>query len=232
MPLSASLSISVPLHLLAEPPKEASGPVPALLALHGYAMDAEAMLGVARRLDLSGFLVIALQGPQTTLAPGTEGTSERRPAYHWGVSPHADENRSSHRQAVEAAIGWAVANGADPARISLLGFSQPCSFNYRLALDPPHNRPFRAVVGICGGLPGEWLAESPAAPDGSAASRAASALHVSTTSDPFYPLERVAAFGPALAARFLSSEARLFDGPHRVPSAALPLVREFLLARG
>jgi pimeloyl-ACP methyl ester carboxylesterase len=43
---------------------------------------------------------------------------------------------------------------ADPARVFLLGFSQSCALNYRFAFTHPDR--LRGVVGICGGIPGDW----------------------------------------------------------------------------
>jgi len=200
-----------------------------LLALHGYAMTAEEMHGFLPRLAPPGFLAISIEGPQSTLVPGKESGIDSPRGFHWGVSPRAEENRAVHRAAVEAAIGWAAANGGDPARVSLLGFSQPTSFNYRLALAPPHGHPFRVLIGLCGGVPGEW---SEAEPPATRESRAASALHISTREDPFYKPAKTETFERLLAARFGDVTHRVLEGGHRIPSAALPIIQEQLAVRG
>jgi predicted esterase len=222
--------LELPFHLFAASPREAvSGPAPVLLALHGYAMDAKTMLTLSLRFAPPAFLVISAQGPHSTLLPGAEGAgAERKIGFHWGVAPLPEENRATVRKAVAEAIRWAIELGGDPARISLAGFSQPCSFNYRLALDPPHGRPFRAIVSICGGIPGEWTANEP----GTAASKATSVLHISVKEDPFYSMERIAPFRERLAARFGGVTHSLYDGGHRIPSAANGEVRRFLSDRG
>ena len=223
------LSIPVPLRLFPAPPAgPGPGRPPILLAMHGFAMSALPMLGLARQFAPPGFLIVSVQGPQSAFAPGTS-FPDRKIGFHFGVSPDAEDNRAVHRAAVAAAIGWASENGGDPGRVSLAGFSHPCSFNYRLALDPPHGAPFRAVVGICGGLPGEWGDD---APPGTPASKAAYALHVSTTEDEWYSAETIAPYGRRLGARFATAEHLVFEGPHRAPSAAFPAIREFLAARG
>lgn len=224
----ATLSISVPFQIYCEEtgdaPADPSSPLPVLLTLHGYAMDAVTMLSLTRPMVPAGWLLVSVQGPHTTLVPGSENTPARKNGFHWGVSPNAEENRAAHRDAVTAAIAWAVDRGGDPARISLLGFSQPCSFNYRLAMEPPHGRPFRSLVAICGGIPGEWSTGEP----GTNASSKSAALHVSTREDPFYPLEKVMAFPERLGARFKTVRQVLRDGGHRIPSAASEEVRRFL----
>ena len=47
--------------------------------------------------------------------------------------------------------------------------------------------------------------------------------------DPFYAQERIALFPEKLAERFGAVTHRLYDGGHRIPSAALGDVRAFLL---
>lgn len=225
---TATLSVPVPFRIVTREPGPARRPAPIVLALHGYAMDADVMLELASRFVPERFLLVSVEGPHSTLVPGSEGSDAKR-GFHWGVSPRNDENRALHRAALGTAIAWALENGGDVDRVSLVGFSQPCSYDYRAALHPPHGRAFRAVVGICGGIPGEWTDDEPPATE---ASKIAHALHVGTREDPFYPLERVAAFEKRLAWRFASARHEVYDGGHRVPSAAQDLVSRFLLEHG
>lgn len=225
--VEAFLSVEVPLRLLARKPEGASGPDPVLLGMHGYGMDAESLLQVLVRTAPPGFLVLSLQGPHSTLVTGVDDP-ETKKGFHWGVSPRAEDNRLVHRRAVVAALAWAAANGGDRSRTVLAGFSQPCSFNYRLAADPPEGLRFSAVLSFCGGVPGEWTA--PGAP--TEASGAADVLHVSTNHDPYYPESRIAPYREILATRFRSVAHRRYDGGHRVPSASFADVRAFLEAHG
>jgi predicted esterase len=222
--LSDTLSLEVPLHLTARVPAGVR-PIPVLIGLHGYAMSGEEMMVFLPRLAPEGFLLVSLEGPQSALVPGSE--RQGKVGFHWGVSKRVEEVRGGHRACVAKAIAWAVEHGGDPDRVSLAGFSQPVSHNYRLALDPPHGRPFRALVGICGGIPGEWTDGATAAP-----ARPTAVFHVSARSDEFYSPERIAVFPERLRARFASVTYRLYDGGHRIPSAALPDVRGFLAEHG
>lgn len=223
------LSIPVPLRLFSAPPAEPhEGKAPLLLVTHGYAMDALAMLGLAKRFAPPSFLIVSIRGPQSAYAVGAS-SGEFRTGFHFGVSPDAEDNRAVHRAAVAAAIEWAGGNGGDASRVSLIGFSHSCSFNYRLALNPPNGFPFRAIVGLCGGVPGEW--KDPGAP-GTATSKSTPVLHVSTNEDEWYPPEKVASYRARLEARFACAEHLHFEGGHRVPSAAFPAIREFLNAHG
>ena len=227
VPPRETTSIEVPLQLFPRLP-EARGPFPLLLGLHGYGMHAATLFPLLARMTPEGWGVLAVEGPQSAFLPGEALGPAGARGFHWGVSPRHEDNQAVHRASVAAAIAWSVERGADPSRVSLLGFSQPCSFNYRLALDPPHGLPLRALVGLCGGLPGEWTEPAP----GTASSAAAHALHVSTDADEYYPLERVAPFAALLASRFASARHEIHAGGHRVPSTAIPAIREFLREHG
>jgi predicted esterase len=220
----AVLSVEVPLFLLARRPEGGGGKAPVLLGMHGYGMDAESLLTVLARVAPPSFLVLSLQGPHSTLVTGVDDP-ETKKGFHWGVSPRAEDNRLVHRRAVEAALAWAAAHGGDRARTVLAGFSQPCSFNYRLAANPPDGLPFRAVLAFCGGVPGEWT--GPGEP--TTASEKTDVLHVSTNDDPYYPESRIAPYEAILASRFRSVAHRRYEGRHHVPSKSFPDVRAFLL---
>ncbi len=223
--VEAYLSVEVPLRLLARPPEAGRGPSPILLGMHGYGMDAESLLAVLEKTAPPEFLVLSLQGPHSTLVSGVDDAKQRK-GFHWGVSARAEDNRLVHRRAVAAALAWAADNGGYRSRTVLAGFSQPCSFNYRLAAAPPDGLPFSAVLAFCGGVPGEWT--GPGEP--TAASGAADVLHISTNHDPYYSAARIAPYREILGTRFRSAAHVLYDGGHRVPSASLSDVRAFLEA--
>jgi predicted esterase len=225
-PLETTLSVRVPLRLLSAGATEGSGPAPILIGLHGYGQDADSLLPILLQVAPPAFLVLSLEGPESAYLEGTNTPAPRR-GFHWGVSTRADENRAVHRACVAEAIAWARAHGGDPERVLLFGFSQPCSFNYRLALAPPHGVPFRAIAAICGGIPGEWKSNDP----GTGASRETDVLHVSTREDDIYTLDKISHYRERLASRFRTAAHSLYDGGHRVPSAAAGEVRAFLAAR-
>ncbi len=227
VPVRETTSMEVPLQLFPRLP-EGSNPFPLLLGLHGYGMHAATLFPLLARMAPEGWGVVAVEGPQSAFLPGEALGPAGSRGFHWGVSPRHEDNQTVHRAAVSAALAWSVERGADPARVSLLGFSQPCSFNYRLALAPPHGHPFRTLVGLCGGLPGEWTEAAP----GTAESAATHVLHVSTDADEFYALERVAPFQVLLASRFASARHEIHAGGHRVPSTAIPVVKAFLEEHG
>ncbi|MCM3875629.1 MAG: hypothetical protein NEA02_04345 [Thermoanaerobaculia bacterium] len=224
-PLETTLSVRVPLRVLSARATDGPGPAPVLIGLHGYGQDADSLLPILLQVAPPDSLVLSLEGPESAYLEGTN-TSVPRRGFHWGVSTRAADNRAVHRDCVAEAIAWARAHGGDPERVLLLGFSQSCSFNYRLALAPPEGVPFRAIAAICGGIPGEWKSNEP----GTGASRETDVLHVSTREDDIYSLDKIAHYRERLAARFRSATHSLYDGGHRVPSAAAGEVRAFFAA--
>src|ERR1017187_478206 len=226
--VETTLSIRIPLRLLAAEAAEGRGSAaPILIGMHGYGQDADSLLPVLLRVAPPGSLVLSLEGPESAYLEDTDTFGARR-GFHWGVSTRHEDNRAVHRACVAEAISWAGAHGGDPERVLLFGFSQPCSFNYRLALAPPHGVPFRAIAGICGGIPGEWKSNDP----GTGASRETDVLHVSTREDEIYSLDKIAHYRERLAARFRSAAHSLYVGGHRVPSASANEVKAFLAAHG
>ncbi len=193
--------------------------------MHGYGQDADSLLPVLVQVAPPGFPRSLAGRARVGVSRGRETAVPKR-GFHWGVSTRPDDNRAVHRACVAEAISWAGAHGGDPARVFLFGFSQPCSFNYRLALAPTRGVPFRAIAAICGGIPGEWKANDPGTP----ASRETDVLHISTREDEIYSLDKVAHYRARLTSRFRSAVHSLYEGGHRVPSAAFPEVRAFFEA--
>jgi predicted esterase len=109
---------------------------------------------------------------------------------------------------------------ADPARIFLLGFSQSCALNYRFAFT--HTDRLRGVVGICGGLPGDWDSSR------SYGRTDAAVLHLTGDRDEFYPPSRVAAYGEQLRQRAGDVEMKSYDAGHEITERMREDVRAWL----
>jgi phospholipase/carboxylesterase len=111
----------------------------------------------------------------------------------------------------------------DPARVFLLGFSQTCALNYRFAFT--HARHLRGVVGICGGLPGDWETGE------RYQNTEAAVLHLAGARDEFYPPTLVAGYAARLAVRARDAEVRSYDAGHELTPAMRADVRAWLEAR-
>jgi phospholipase/carboxylesterase len=107
---------------------------------------------------------------------------------------------------------------ADPQRIFLLGFSQTCALNYRFAFTHPNR--LCGVMGICGGLPGDWETSENYKPT------EAAVLHLAGTRDEYYPPSRVADYAERLKLRAPNVEFKSYDAAHEM----VPAMREDMRA--
>jgi phospholipase/carboxylesterase len=110
--------------------------------------------------------------------------------------------------------------GIPPQRRILVGFSQAVALNYRFAATCPDA--VRGVVGICGGLPGDW--------ESSDVSRQinAAVLHIARREDEYYPPKMTTHYAERLRRRAADVEFHLIDGGHQVPSSGHLIVEPWI----
>src|SRR6266850_8274022 len=130
-------------------------PAPLLIALHGYGASKRQMMREAQALVPEGFGIASLQGFHQHMKEPKEPGGPLRFGFGWLTNFHPEESVAIHHRALLDLMQTLIGEGVtDPARIFLLGFSQSCALNYRFAFTYPNR--LRGVVGICGGLPGDW----------------------------------------------------------------------------
>jgi phospholipase/carboxylesterase len=100
---------------------------------------------------------------------------------------------------------------AEAKRIFLLGFSQSCALNYRFAFTHPDH--LRGVIGVCGGLPGDWETSESYQPT------TAAVLHLAGARDEYYPPARVADYEERLRLRAQNVEFKSYDAAHEMAPA-------------
>ncbi len=199
-------------------------PSPLLLALHGYGSSKGFMMREARQHAPEGFAVAALQGPHQHMKEPREKGGPLRYGFGWLTNFRPEESVALHHRAVLDLVASLVARGvARRDRVFLMGFSQSCALNYRFAFT--HAGALRGVVGICGGLPGDWET-NPAYGE-----TRASVLHLSGTRDEFYTPERVAPYAEQLRRRARDVEARAYDAAHEFAPGMRADVRAWLARR-
>ncbi len=198
-------------------------PAPLLIALHGYGSNKGWMLRAARECVPDGFAVAALQGPHQHLKEPKEPGGPLRYGFGWLTNFHAEDSVAVHHRALLDLISNLIAEGvADRNRVFLLGFSQTCALNYRFAFT--HADVLRGVIGICGGLPGDWAtSEVYRATD-------ASVLHLAGTRDEFYPPARVAGYEQQLRQHARDVSLKSYDAAHELTPAMRADVRAWLQA--
>lgn len=216
--LEARVKLYYDLHAPAETP------APLLVALHGYGSSKRHMMREAIRHAPEGFAVAALQGPHQHMREPREPGGPLRYGFGWLTNFRPEDSVTVHHRAVLDLINALVAEGvARRDRIFLMGFSQSCALNYRFAFT--HAEVLRGVVGICGGLPGDWET------GGVYRETEASVLHLSGTRDEFYTPERVADYAARLRTRARDVETRAYDVGHDFAPEMRADVRAWLAAR-
>ena len=200
-------------------------PAPLLIALHGYGSNKNWMMRETRQLAPEAFAVAALQGMHQHMKEPKEPGGALRYGFGWLTNFHPEDSVAVHQRALLDLIEQLAAEGiADPARVFLLGFSQTCALNYRFAFT--HGDKLRGVVGICGGMPGDW------ATGAHYQDTEAAVLHLAGARDEFYPPARVADYAARLCERARDVEFKSYDdAAHELTHAMRVDVRAWLEAR-
>jgi predicted esterase len=184
-------------------------PAPLLIALHGYGGSKQQMMREAKLLAPDSFAIASLQGFHQHIVRPKNMSEPLRFGFGWLTNFRSEESVAIHHQALLDLISTLTDEGiADPARIFLLGFSQSCALNYRFAFTHPER--LSGVIGICGGLPGDW--------ETSGLYREAQfdVLHLAGTQDEFYPPERIKDYEKQLQTRARSVTFKTYDAPHEI----------------
>ncbi len=197
---------------------------PLLIALHGYGASKWHAMREAKIIAAEGFALAALQGPYQHLREPKEKGGPLRFGFGWLTNFRPEESVELHQRALLDVISRLTEEGvADRNRIFLLGFSQSCALNYRFAFTHPHV--LRGVIGIAGGLPGDW--ESSAAYQ----ETEASVFHLAGTRDEFYGPDRVKNYSDQLRMRARDVEFRSYDAGHEISETMRTDIREWLANR-
>ena len=196
-------------------------PAPLLIALHGYGANKRQMMREGQAMTPEGFAIASLQGPHQHLKEPKEPGGPLRFGFGWLTNFHPEESVAVHHRAllniIQSLIDQRV---ADPKRIFLLGFSQTCALNYRFAFTHPNV--LRGVIGICGGLPGDWEASN------LYQQTEAAVFHLSGERDEFYPPARTSDYAAQLRLRASDVELQSYDAGHEIVQAMRDDLRSWL----
>jgi len=196
-------------------------PAPLLIALHGYGAYKEQMMREAQQMAPDGFAIASLQGFHQHIKEPRQPGGPLRYGFGWLTNYRSEDSVAVHHQALLDLIDRLAGEGvADPSRVFLLGFSQSCALNYRFAFTHPER--LRGVVGICGGIPGDW--------ETSSVYRQAEfdVFHLTGTKDEFYPPTRVADYAKQLGTRARSVTSKSYHAAHEIVPEMRADVKEWL----
>lgn len=217
--IEGSLTAEIKLYYDLHPPE--IRPAPLLIALHGYGASKRQMMREARQMAPANFTIASVQGFHQHLKDPKEPGGPLRFGFGWLTNFRPEESVALHHKALVDVIDILVSQSVvDSQRVFLLGFSQSCALNYRFAFTHPGH--LRGVIGICGGMPGDW--------ETSEAFKAteASVFHLAGTRDEFYPPERVVDYAERLRLRARHVMFESYDAVHEIVPAMREDVREWL----
>ena len=198
-----------------------TSPAPLLIALHGYGANKRQMMREAQLMAPANFAIASLQGFHQHIKEPYEKGGPLRFGFGWLTNFRPEESVAVHHRALLDLIKLLSDEGVvDPARIFLLGFSQSCALNYRFAFTHPEQ--LRGVIGICGGIPGDW--------ETSSAYRESDidVLHLAGSRDEIYPPERVQDYERQLKTRARSVVFRSYEAAHDFVPEMRPDVVQWL----
>lgn len=196
-------------------------PAALLIALHGYGASKWHAAREAKAIAPEGFALASLQGPHQHLKEPKESGGPLRFGFGWLTNFHPEDSVAMHHRGLIDLIETLTSEGvADRERIFLLGFSQSCALNYRFAFTYPDR--LRGIIGICGGLPGDWAnSERYQRTD-------AAVFHLAGDRDEFYPPARIHDYEVNLRQRADDVEFRSYDAGHEIVAAMRDDLRTWL----
>ena len=198
-----------------------TAPAPLLIALHGYGANKQQMMREAQLLAPETFAIASLQGFHQHIREPWQTGKPLRFGFGWLTNFRSEESVTIHHRALIDLIKILTAEGvADPSRVFLLGFSQSCALNYRFAFTHPET--LRGVIGICGGIPGDWETST------TYRQSQIDVLHLAGTRDEFYSPERVQDYEKQLQTRARSVVFKSYDAGHEIIREMRPDVVQWL----
>jgi predicted esterase len=198
-------------------------PKPLVIALHGYEGNKESMMSLMRKVNERDFIIASVQGPNGFFVR-TDDERQPKIGFGWMMQFKTEETVRLHHQTLLSVIETTAAEHAVNRRaIFLVAFSQSVSLNYRFAFTHPNLA--RGVIGVCGGIPGDWDSSDKYQPSDT------DALIIAGETDPFYPINRVRTFEESIARRARSVTFQSYDIGHVFPRESLPFINQWILER-
>ena|SRR5579863_7033945 len=187
-----------------------------VVTLHGFGQTPEVMLPLTEKMFGPHHVIAALQGPNQFFRE----RERMEVGYGWNTNRHAAASIRLHHDMVQHVLNDAGREFGIPLeRRLLVGFSQPVSLNYRFVATFPGQ--VRGVVGVCGGLPGDWET-------GIFQPVSAAVLHIARRQDEWYPPAVTEQYADRLRLRVMDLEFHLLEGGHNFPSKGNVIVEGWL----
>jgi predicted esterase len=212
--LTAEIKLYYDLHV----PDDAVGPAPLLIAVHGYGAHKRYMMREAKLVAPEGFVIASVQAPHQHFRQTSEGY---KVGFGWLTDHKPEESVALHHKFLNDLIAHLGDAGLiDRSAIHLYGFSQACALNFRYAFTYPDM--LKAVVGVCGGIPGD-LDTNPMYKPFDAAT-----FYLYGDDDEFYNIERFRSFDVKLKGTLPNYRAREYNADHSITDEMRADIKNFI----
>ena len=212
--LKAEINLYYDLHV-----PEGATNAPLLVAVHGYGAHKRYMMREARLVAPENFVIASVQGPHQHFRPTADGY---RIGFGWLTEHKPEEYIRIHHDFLLRIIDNLASDGLiNRSQIYLYGFSQSCALNFRFAFTYPDVA--RAIVGVCGGIPGDLDTNPIYKPF------AAETLYLYGDDDEFYTQEKFAGFEKKLRETLPNFESKQYNAKHEITEEMRGDIRRFLV---
>ena len=191
---------------------------PLLIAVHGYGAHKRYMMREAKMVAPEGFVVASVQGPHQHFRPTENGY---RIGFGWLTEHKPEEYVRLHHDFLLNVIEKLSGEGTiNRSRIYLYGFSQSCALNFRFAFTHPEIA--RAIVAVCGGIPGDLETNPIYKPF------AAETFYLYGDDDEFYTQEKFVGYETKLREKLASFRSKQYAAKHEITEEMRVDIRSFL----
>lgn len=191
---------------------------PLMISVHGYGAHKRYMMREARSIAPENFVVVSVQGPHQHFRPTADGY---RVGFGWLTDHKPEEYVRLHHDFLLRLIDKLADDGLiDRSQVYLYGFSQSCALNFRFAFTHPEVP--RAVIGVCGGIPGDLDANPIYKPFD------ARTLYLYGDDDEFYTQEKFAGFESKLRETLPNFTSKQYEAKHEITEEMRQDIRTFL----
>lgn len=195
---------------------------PLLIAVHGYGAHKRYMMREAKLIAPENFVIASVQAPHQHYRPKADGGY--RVGFGWLTDHKPEEYVRLHHDFLLRVIDYLSQAGAvDRSKVYLYGFSQACALNFRFAFTHPEVA--RAVIGVCGGIPGDLDTNPIYKPFD------AETLYLYGDDDEFYTQEKFAAFDKKLRETLPNYSSKHYTAKHEITEEMREDMKEFLSGR-
>jgi predicted esterase len=197
---------------------EGSTNAPLMIAVHGYGAHKRYMMREARAVAPDDFVIASVQGPHQHFRPTENGY---RIGFGWLTEHKPEEYVRLHHDFLLRVIDKLNDDGViDPSRVYLYGFSQSCALNFRFAFTHPEVA--RAIVAVCGGIPGDLETNPIYRPF------PADTLYLYGDDDEFYTQEKFEAYEDKLRGMLTNYTSKKYVAKHEITEEMRADIRDFL----